>query len=333
MLNFFGGAVTAVSGFFSGIITTVNAWWTGLITTFRKKIIQTIQADLTITMAWKGAERILQPQSGKDIMYGIFGIAASPLVGYFVGMIVDAVVPLPSAGSYPLVPSITPLSYSPSPITITPPSEKSAPIGQLSGAPITGFTGIAENDVALVGSSDYSVRTGFDVAAILQGVGEALFTIASFYYAAPNPINVYGANWLAQTFTVGATPYHATYLNLWLGNNGGVCPAPWLLTVSLYATTAGVPSGAPLATVQVTVYPSPTFPVEVPIPSTLLAANTQYAIVFSAPTYTSACCPQVWAQTSGASYSGGSLMSSNNSGFSWNTLSGEDANFTVEGHQ
>jgi len=127
IVTWFSGVATAIGTWWTSVITGVNTWFTNLLKTFRQKIITTIEADLTISMAWKGAERFLAPQKLSDFGYGLVGIVASPIIGRLVGTIVDIVVPLPSSATYPLIPDITGFAYTPPTLTVEKPTEPTYP--------------------------------------------------------------------------------------------------------------------------------------------------------------------------------------------------------------
>jgi hypothetical protein len=55
------------------------------------------------------------------------GIMVSPLVGALIGEIVNAVVPMPSTSTYPLIPDINPLAYTPPTLEVSKPTEKPPP--------------------------------------------------------------------------------------------------------------------------------------------------------------------------------------------------------------
>jgi hypothetical protein len=62
------------------------------------------------------------------------GMLLSPLVGFLVGKIVDAVVPSPSTSVYPLIPDVTAFTYEPPSLEVAIPTEKPTPY---MGAPPT----------------------------------------------------------------------------------------------------------------------------------------------------------------------------------------------------
>jgi hypothetical protein len=96
-------------------------------------------ADLAIAGAWKAGERVLHSHNLSDLGFGLMGILLSPLVGFLVGKIVDAVVPIPSTSVYPLIPDVSAFTYTPPRIVIEKPAEKPAPsMGVLPTPPAVG---------------------------------------------------------------------------------------------------------------------------------------------------------------------------------------------------
>jgi hypothetical protein len=84
-------------------------------------------ADLAIAGAWKAGERVLHSHNLSDLGFGLMGILLSPLVGFLVGKIVDAVVPMPSTSTYPLIPDVSAFTYTPPSVVIEKPAEKPPP--------------------------------------------------------------------------------------------------------------------------------------------------------------------------------------------------------------
>lgn len=95
--------VNAYNAFVEGI----NTWWTNTIVWFRQKLKQTIMADLTIFMSWKGAEKALERGDWKAIMILPVGALAGAFAGAVFAEIVDAMIPTPSTTVFQLVPSMT----------------------------------------------------------------------------------------------------------------------------------------------------------------------------------------------------------------------------------
>jgi hypothetical protein len=127
LVSWFSGLANAISSWWGSVIGGVNSWFTNLLKGFRQKIVQTIMADITIAGAWKAGERVLHSQKLSDVGYGLMGIMVSPLVGALIGEIVNAVVPMPSTSTYPLIPDINALAYTPPTLQVATPTEKPAP--------------------------------------------------------------------------------------------------------------------------------------------------------------------------------------------------------------
>ena len=140
IVNFFSGVSNALGTWWGTVTTTVNTWWTDLIKGFRNKIRDTIIADFTIMGAFKGMERFWSAQSVKDVGFGIMGLVASPIAGYFAGRIIDAVIPIPTTEVYPLIPTIGGFEYTPPLITIPTPTEPTKPTLPPESPPIYPYT-------------------------------------------------------------------------------------------------------------------------------------------------------------------------------------------------
>ena len=137
-MNILYGLYTALAGFFSGIATAVGNWWsnvasginsyfTSLFTGIRSKIVNTIIADVSLYYGWKCVERITQLNSAKDLLYGLSGMLIAPFAGAIFGSIVDGLLPTPSTEPIPIVPQISPFSFTPPSLSITPPTRPSLP--------------------------------------------------------------------------------------------------------------------------------------------------------------------------------------------------------------
>ncbi|MEM2446863.1 MAG: hypothetical protein QW734_09415 [Candidatus Bathyarchaeia archaeon] len=137
------GIASAVSLWWNSVISGVNTWFTNLLKVFRQKIVTTIMVDVGITGMWKAGERILHPSNLKDIGYGLLGLALSPVVGYTMGKLIDAIVPLPSTETYPLIPPITGFEYTPPPMTIERPSPPIPPTAP-PAPPIYGYVPVCD---------------------------------------------------------------------------------------------------------------------------------------------------------------------------------------------
>jgi hypothetical protein len=97
---------TKFKTFISDLRTSVNSWWTSLIVSVRKKLKQSIVATLSITLAWKAAERFMRNPSAKSFAAAIGMPIAGAFIGEILGSVVEALVPIPSTVPLELIPSI-----------------------------------------------------------------------------------------------------------------------------------------------------------------------------------------------------------------------------------
>ena len=140
---------------------------------------------------------------------------------------------------------------------------------------------------------------------------------------------VWGAIWLAQTFTPSVS-HTITSVKLKIGYRG----APGNVTISIRATTAGLPSGADLCSVTVngntfTAYPNTGW-TELTFDSggTSLTASATYAIIVSDPTGDVTTNYIRWADDgSSPTYANGSLIESDDSGVIWAAMTTIDMMF------
>jgi hypothetical protein len=300
--SWFYGVSTSLGNWWSNIIVGVNIWFTNLLKGFRAKIVQTIMADLAIAGAWKAGERVLHSQKLSDLGFGLMGIVLSPFVGFLVGKIVDAVVPIPSTSIYPLIPDVSAFSYTPPGIVIEKPAEKPAPsMGTIPTPPVMG-AGLPY-DIALVllkaPSYDYTTASkdagltmpsmGYD--STLEAIDASLMMpslsleaecLYEYYNTGDDAGSTIDATHIiAQTFTVGDASHYVTRLRLKLGKTWSGDSSPAKLRVSIRATQDGHPYGDDIVYVDVphTAIPTVEGWVSIDIPPTLLNAGTKYAIV------------------------------------------------------
>jgi hypothetical protein len=127
---------------------------------------------------------------------------------------------------------------------------------------------------------------------------------------------IYGANWYSQTFTVGADTKALTRILIRLQK---VLNPVGNIDISIYNTTAGLPSGSPLYTFSVlasTISTSATnYTYTFPNPLPVLPSG-QYAIVISVPTGDASNYIR-WIYNNVGAYTGGQYCSSANSGGTW----------------
>lgn len=141
--------------------------------------------------------------------------------------------------------------------------------------------------------------------------------------------SIYGVKWFGQTFTP-STNYSLKQIRLkgYVGNQ-----AAGDLTVELYATSAGKPTGSALA--------SGTFPgLRLPYlgtnwfeinlnPKVRLSAGDMYAIVFYATDRIAGNRFYWYDDSSSPTYAGGTVVYSTDSGSSWSTAATKDGMFEI----
>lgn len=135
-----------------------------------------------------------------------------------------------------------------------------------------------------------------------------------------------GSDWTGQTFTTGANTYFVDNVVVRLRYGGA--PLSGTISVSIRATSGGLPTGADLETAATldasTItgsYANYTFAVNVSV-----IPSTMYAIVLRISTSSDM---DVDIKTGASSYAGGTYVTSSNSGSSWSSTSTSDMYFTV----
>jgi hypothetical protein len=144
---------------------------------------------------------------------------------------------------------------------------------------------------------------------------------------------LYGANWVAQTFTVGSEAHTITSVKLKIYKTG--ITASTTLTVGIRATDEnGHPTGSDLTsgTIDANTLTStaPGQVYEIPVTEYTLSASTKYAIVVRLPGGDASHYVR-WRFHSSGAYSDGNQETSPNSGSSWTAQSSYDSYFEVWG--
>jgi len=143
---------------------------------------------------------------------------------------------------------------------------------------------------------------------------------------------VYGTIWDAQTFTIGSVGvncgHNITSVKLLIARVG----SPGTITVSIRATSGGLPTGSDLTSGSIngnTLSTSATW-VEIPLTSYELSKSTAYAIVVRA-TSGDASNYVSWTRSSSSTYAGGQMCESSDSGASFTGSSSYDFAFEEYG--
>lgn len=96
-----------LAGMVQSVADAVNKWWTDTMIFMRRKLKQTLMADITIYMTWKAVEKAVERGDFKSVlMMPLLGIAGVIGGGIF-AEIIDSFIPVPSTQTFPLVPTIT----------------------------------------------------------------------------------------------------------------------------------------------------------------------------------------------------------------------------------
>jgi len=125
--NFFSYITSSIQEYWKNFTDVINNWWTGIFIVLRNKLKQLIQVNLTTIFAWRGAERLLTAKDGRDAIFGLLSMIGSPIVGYTVSEIIDAIVPRPSTSVFPIMPTPPVWTVKPQTITIQRVPEKPVP--------------------------------------------------------------------------------------------------------------------------------------------------------------------------------------------------------------
>lgn len=139
---------------------------------------------------------------------------------------------------------------------------------------------------------------------------------------------VYGSNWIGQTFTTSDNENLVYGIELRFaaddGNPGGNTE------VHIYATSAGEPTGASLGSISKTANTLQNsyqyFEFASPIS---VSSATQYAIVVTETSSNNLNHNNIYVDTSSPSYTGGTYVTSADSGSTWSIVSGTDMRFRV----
>lgn len=143
--------------------------------------------------------------------------------------------------------------------------------------------------------------------------------------------SIYSNIWKAQTFTVGGTPHSVTSVKMKLYRYN----SPGLVTISIRATTSGLPSGSDLTSGTIdgnSLALSPGAWYDIAVTQYSLLASTKYAIVIRAPSGNSSNHADWRADGTSPTYTGGSSMSSTDSGVTWYEGTAYDYMFEIWGN-
>jgi hypothetical protein len=125
--QFFSGIASAIGSWWSGVVGGLNSWFSNLIVGIRRKLIQTIIADVSIYFGWKSMERLTHASGLKEAGLSVLGLLGAPFVGYLFGNMINGIIPSPSTTPIQLIPEIPPFTYIPPSLVIGLPTERPYP--------------------------------------------------------------------------------------------------------------------------------------------------------------------------------------------------------------
>jgi hypothetical protein len=157
--SFFGGIASAIGSWWGNVVNTVNQWFTNLIVWFRRKLVQTIMADVGIFFGWKAMERLTHANSLKEAGFSLLGLLGAPFVGYLFGSMINGLIPTPSTETIQIIPAISPFTYTPPSLTVETPTAPTAPTAPPT-PPAYGYIPVIDISMTL---PTYSYETRWDV--------------------------------------------------------------------------------------------------------------------------------------------------------------------------
>ncbi|MEM1562946.1 MAG: hypothetical protein QW734_07895 [Candidatus Bathyarchaeia archaeon] len=287
LTGFFSGLQSAIGGWWNAVVGSINAWFTGLIVGIRRKLIQTIMADVSIYFGWKSIERLINAHTLKDAGFSLLGLLASPFVGYMFGSIADGLIPSPSTEPIQLIPSIPMLEYSPPPLAIEKPTERIPPEmipPQLPTIPPVGYSPIQEKTLSMVKPTfEYRWDAGFDKSLSLPSIEFIAGVLFEQNTTAEIFAHVYG-DWV-QGFTFTPQINHQLWFFIVKGYREGN-PSGNLIVQLFNVDQDGLPTGTPILefTIPASKIPSGETEIEFILPSLVnVYADTPIAIIFRLP--------------------------------------------------
>jgi hypothetical protein len=300
--QFFGGIASAIGLWWGSVVSGINSWFSNLVIGIRRKIVQTIIADVSIYFGWKSMERLTHASGLKEAGLSVLGLLSAPFVGYLFGNMINGIIPSPSTTPIQLIPEIAPFTYTPPTLEILTPTEKPAPYMGVAPVPPVVGAGLPY-DIALriprAPACDYTTKTtdasltmpstaydstleSTDGSLMMPSLSLEAECLYEYYNTGDDLASTIDSTYIiAQTFTVGDADHYVTRLRLKLGKTWTGDSHPAKLRVSIRATQNGHPYGDDIVYVDVPHSQIPTFAdwVSIDIPPTLLRAGTKYAIV------------------------------------------------------
>jgi hypothetical protein len=125
--QFFSGIASGIGSWWSSVVSGLNSWFSNLVVGIRRKLVQTVMADVGIYFGWKSMERLTHASGLKEAGLSLLGLLSAPFVGYLFGNMINGIIPSPSTTPIQLIPEIPPFTYTPPSLAIGYPTERPYP--------------------------------------------------------------------------------------------------------------------------------------------------------------------------------------------------------------
>ena len=153
--------LTTLADWYNNIRTALNNWFTGMFTGFRRKLKQSIIANITLATAYKSIEKITDIKSISEFPTAIAKIFINPVLGYlggtFMAEVVDSLIPTPSTSTIEFIPPLTLPTFTPPTLSITVAPQPTPPTAPPTAPPIYPYTPVYEFE----NSIDYDYETSW----------------------------------------------------------------------------------------------------------------------------------------------------------------------------
>jgi len=145
--------LTTLANWYDSIRTALNNWFTGMFTGFRKKLKQSIIANITLATAYKSIEKITDIKELSEFPTAIAKIFINPVLGYiggtFMAEVVDSLIPTPSTSTIEFIPPLTLPTFTPPTLSITIAPQPSPPTPAPTFPELYPFIPLVESEISI----------------------------------------------------------------------------------------------------------------------------------------------------------------------------------------
>jgi len=149
--------LTTLADWYDSIRTALNNWFTGMFTGFRRKLKQSIIANITLATAYKSIEKITDIKELSEFPTAIAKVFINPILGYlggtFMAEVVDSLIPTPSTSTIEFIPPLTLPTFTPPTLEITIAPEPTPPTPPPTAPPLYPYTPVVDLEYSI--SYDY----------------------------------------------------------------------------------------------------------------------------------------------------------------------------------